>query len=762
MFGFYAYGISLGMDIRDLAKIINTPQGRAISKLCEGNVVNGQMGAFSALQAIKKLEGENIFGDLTQFDLKGEMKVDSNNTVSGGIVFDNKVKYTASQVMQELMKDWYIKNIAENSNSISELIKKPNVKRKRGQIDTSTDLTNMIYQISILGRMRECMESIYNKNNPLWNEVTSQSTQYLENKQAWMASMYQLKDYLNKYGNLVYTYYNHTDDAHYLARDLKILGQGAEEMRVLGSILSSNKGVKSRTEEGIIFIDTIENAIIDRKRIMGIDPDPEDKIDFILFCVDPNYRQQAIDKYEEVKHTTNILDVVATAPHFRSYLRACSVPYAAFKMGSSKFRARDRYYKPVSDALAITKSSDKEGVIRGIEAAVNNRMLREWLSKNQSKFILPKGNKLFVGRDQDMLTVQEDTVVPLWTENGLATFKYYMEQAIIPNLRQNPNYANNSFVHGLTPFELTKTGTHAAVTAYTLDGNMLPYTESQTVQMETYKADFSQMYDYAFPGSNRNNSIPSYADAMYLYSQYVFGGKKGQRSLMSLFDDGECSLAQDFESYEAWIDRNKDFEFDIQDLIKWCAPNGNIYNPNSEYFYGTSTTDFGHQFYRKAHEETSKRGNNPDEAGINPDEVSKKSKKQTADYIGDPITDIGKQMYLNPVTSDLPMQEAIFGKGLNANLANYNQFLDVELEPGTGETWSLVSNFESGTYSLQPTSVMSPRGQQILDLANKNLELVEISIPSLDRGAYIKGINPEALKALIEESINEIDHNCGK
>lgn len=65
MFGFYAYGISLGMDIRDLAKIINTPQGRAISKLSEGNVVNGQMGAFSALQAIKKLEGENIFGDLT-------------------------------------------------------------------------------------------------------------------------------------------------------------------------------------------------------------------------------------------------------------------------------------------------------------------------------------------------------------------------------------------------------------------------------------------------------------------------------------------------------------------------------------------------------------------------------------------------------------------------------------------------------------------------------------------------------------------------
>ena len=63
MFGFYAYGISLGMDIRDLAKIINTPQGRAISKMCEGNIINGQMGATDALAAIAKLEGKKLYHD---------------------------------------------------------------------------------------------------------------------------------------------------------------------------------------------------------------------------------------------------------------------------------------------------------------------------------------------------------------------------------------------------------------------------------------------------------------------------------------------------------------------------------------------------------------------------------------------------------------------------------------------------------------------------------------------------------------------------
>lgn len=761
MFGFYAYGISLGMDIRDLAKIINTPQGRAISKLCEGNVVNGQMGAFSALQAIKKLEGDGIYGDLTQFDVRGEMYSETPGTSYGGVVFDNEVKQTASQVMQTLMADWYRKNIAGNSNAISELIKKPNVKRKKGQIDTQTSLENMTYQISILGKMQDCLQAIMNDSNPMWQEVVSQGAKALENYQTWMASIYQLKDQLNKYGNLVYTYYDHKDDAHYLARDLKILAQGAEEMRVLGSILSSNKGVKSRTEEGITFINTIENSIVDRIKLMGGTPTPEDKIDFILFCTDPNYREEAIDKYDAVKHSTNILDVVSKAPHFLSYLRACCIPYATFKVASSKFRARDRYYQPVVDSLKLTKSSDKEGVIRGIESAVNNRMLREWLAGNQTKFILPKGGKLFVGRDQDTLTVSENTVVPLWTENGLATFKYYMEQTIIPNLRQNPNYSGNSFIHGLTPFELTKTGTHAAVTAYTLDGNMLPYTDSQIVQLETYKADFGQMYDYAFPGSHDSrlgNTIPSYADAMYLYSQYVFGGKKGQRSLMSLFDAGECSLAQNFEQFEAQIDQSSDFEFDIQDLIKWCAPNGNVYHPNSEYFYATSTTEFGHQFYKKVHESKGKSG---DDTGENPD-TPKKSKKQTADIIGDPTTDVGKQMYLNPTTTDMPLQTTSFQKGLNSNIQDYREFLDVELEKGSGETYSLVANPESGTYSLQPTSLMSPRGQQILDLANKYLNLAEVSIPNLEGGAYIKGINPQALNALIEEAINEIDHNCSK
>lgn len=108
MFGLYAYGISMGMDIRDIARIVNTPQGRIITKLCEGDITNNQMGAFSALQAISKLEG-NIRRDLTQFDVPAEVDDGAKGAITIG---DNITVKTASGVVQTLFAEYYT-NVAK-------------------------------------------------------------------------------------------------------------------------------------------------------------------------------------------------------------------------------------------------------------------------------------------------------------------------------------------------------------------------------------------------------------------------------------------------------------------------------------------------------------------------------------------------------------------------------------------------------------------------------------------------------------------------
>jgi Mg2+/Co2+ transporter CorC len=74
-----------------------------------------------------------------------------------------------------------------------------------------------------------------------------------------------------------------------LGNELRTLAEGAEEMRILGSILSINKGLKATFSDAETFIDTIENLIYDRIKNMGGNPSDHDKIDFHRFFTDMKY-----------------------------------------------------------------------------------------------------------------------------------------------------------------------------------------------------------------------------------------------------------------------------------------------------------------------------------------------------------------------------------------------------------------------------------------------------------------------------------------
>jgi hypothetical protein len=73
------------------------------------------------------------------------------------------------------------------------------------------------------------------------------------------------------------------------SRDLRILAEGAEEMRILGSILGINKGLKATVSDAETFIDNIENLIYNRKEVLGIKPSESDRIDFHKFLMNDEY-----------------------------------------------------------------------------------------------------------------------------------------------------------------------------------------------------------------------------------------------------------------------------------------------------------------------------------------------------------------------------------------------------------------------------------------------------------------------------------------
>ena len=558
MLGMYAYGITLGIDVVTLAKIINSPQGRAISKALSGNVFTGDMGFSSALQAINFLNGQNLTRFLTQFDYADNR---------GSRTLFNAFKNIAAKKLSIDQNDKCAKEIQERTTkSITKVVE---ILLRKGQFDS---YLNQIQKTS-----------------------------------SWGYSEKQLFEALKEYNALIQLWHGDENKQH----DLEILSQGAEEIRVLGVLLGSNKGVKTKIEDGINFINTLENIISDRYKIMHPDADESKlaplKIDYLRFCTDKEYMERCIDEYDKVKHTVNILQVVALCPHIFSYLRASIIPHAGFMSASSKYRSTQAVINSgIYNILGIRAAKDKSNSLKGLNNEINAMMLMQWLSDTKKVFYLPSGQRYFKSGTNELVVYKGTDPLPisLWTPEGLATFKLYMEQCILPKLK-NSAFEDNKFVKNLSPFTLSQTGTRATVSAYTLTGNLLPKAgTAEEALLREYQAAFETIKNISFPykeykkDTSEGSTIGTYGDALYLYSEYVFGGRKGPNSLMALFEQGNNELQKQFRKAKADMDKNRDFKLTIMQKLRSMALMSNIFNPKYSYYYAVNNTDIGVNFYK--------------------------------------------------------------------------------------------------------------------------------------------------------------------
>lgn len=555
MLGMYAYGITLGIDVVTLAKIINSPQGRAISKALSGNVFTGDTGFSNALQAINFLNGQNLTRFLTQFDYADNR---------GSRTLFNAFRNIAAKELSINQNDECAKEIQKRTTkSITKVVE---ILLKKGQFDS---YLNQIQKTS-----------------------------------SWGYSEKQLFEALKEYNALIQQWHGDENKRH----DLEILSQGAEEIRVLGVLLGSNKGVKTKIEDGINFINTLENVISDRYKIMYPGADESEiaahKIDYLRFCTDKEYMEWCIDEYDKVKHTVNILQVVALCPHTFSYLRASIIPHAGFMSASSKYRSTQAVINSdIYNTLGIRAAKDKSNSLKGLNNEINAMMLMQWLSDTKKVFYLPKGQRYFKSGTNELGVHKGDDPLPisLWTPEGLATFKLYMEQCILPGLKRDSAFKNNKFVRNLSPFALSQTGTRATVSAYTLTGNLLPKANTaEEALLREYQAAFEAVKNKSFPNKQDESevsTIGTYGDALYLYSEYVFGGRKGPNSLMALFEQGNNELQRQFREAKANMDQNRDFNLTTMQKLRSMALMSNIFSPKYSYYYAVNNTDIGVNFY---------------------------------------------------------------------------------------------------------------------------------------------------------------------
>lgn len=548
--GLYVYGISIGMDFKDLAGIMMSDVGRVINEVLSDDVFSEKDGYGNVGDSLFKYFDEGPKRMLNNFDVH---KDSQGQTVDSPLMaltrmFQNRTSYKDEKG-----------NVLPFAKALAVF--------SRDNLHLSEKL-----------KFFEDLRHSYSSPSAEAKEVFSQLIDFVQ-------------DYVQQ-GHVI-----GLNEGIY--EDIKTLSKGAAEMKILGQLFGLNKGLKTSPDELSSQINNLERAIYNQTENL------EDLIDLSKFAFDEAYREECIAKYEEIKHSFNILDAIARVPHFMGYVQTLAVA-AKEAQNAFKFRSSRNLSLQISKELGY-KKEDK--IIRGIQNFIGDYLRKGWMRSNELTFIIPKGNKAF-SKTGEMFELTEDTPIRLGTDWGDATFRMWMENEIIPNLKKGiikpgaafEGVSGNKFIRDLGNDLLTTTVSHNPTVIYTLPINMLPRIDQERAIFNGYKSEFNKLASYSYEyntsqyTTNENgqvsvsqgtNAIPL-VDLFTYYAMIADSWKLGEKSLVPILEDFQNSgIIQDFHNYETAIDKSG-FTLDLsnidfKDLLPYVAPFESPYASFSKY-----------------------------------------------------------------------------------------------------------------------------------------------------------------------------------
>lgn len=555
--GMYIYGITIGMDFKDIAKILMSPTGSIVTSLLEGDVFTGKREVSQPVDVFKYFE----------------------------------------YCPKELLNKYDVHQDPEGITiPISPLQKFSELFRQQQSLKENDDLGKAI---SAFGKAGYIIQEKLNSLESLRSQYNSPSK--------YAQRMYnQLIDSIEEY------VINLSNIDERVLSDLYTLAQGAKEMRRLGSIFSLNQGIKNDPEGLLRQVNLIERAVYD------ITKDEKDLIDINKFAFDEAYRQRAINAYENVKHSFNILEAVATVPHFMGYVQTLAVALREVSE-SFKFRSSRNMSLELSKRIGY---NDENRIIKGIENYVGDFLRKQWLLQNNVQIIIPKGNQAFDKQGNKYILAQ-DTPIHLGTDWGAATFRMFMESQVIPDLKAGkikpgvdfPGVKDNRFIKDLMNDLSTNTVSRNASIIYTLPINMLPRTDSDTAILNAYKAEFNKLAKYAYQYEvttfnsdgqaqvTLSTPIPL-VDLFTYYAMIANNWKLSENSLVPILENFQnTGILRDFHDFEKAYDKSEDTlsldNMDINDILPYVAPKGSPYSSYSNYLWARNSSTHKYEMMRK-------------------------------------------------------------------------------------------------------------------------------------------------------------------
>ena len=361
-------------------------------------------------------------------------------------------------------------------------------------------------------------------------------------------------------------------------RILRELNYKAHEMSLLRPLLSLNQQLPNSQEDLLSFINKFEEILLKRRDIIGM-TDSNTKevsdfnslneelgiktnmIDIHQFIWSEKYREAAIKAYGSIKYSINVLECVSTLPHYFGYLQTAEAAYRGLQEVCLQFREQDRILRDI--IRADLKVGGKQEIIKRL--------------KSSSKYISRIVNNLFL-RQQNILIQTAKGPVILGTPEGNLLFKEWVEQQVIPDLKNR--FKLNAFIQELTDVNYNKTDNHNTILVYS------PQVTNMT-DSESEKTKFYEVLD----GLNqlRYNEIQqiSLVDIFFYYDMITFDRQPGQQCLSPLFNSLMARDANDtITKYKEFVsvldfsganilDLN---DFTIQEIEEFIAPVVSIYD----------------------------------------------------------------------------------------------------------------------------------------------------------------------------------------
>ena len=554
--GMYLYGLSLGVPVDTLFKIMTSPLAFRLVELAKGDIFSGNSGCRTILGALDYLHKDPLeqLSRFNTFDL---------SIYNEGKPKDQKILGPADFAWQLLQN-----SIADDYNEKQPLLRQ--LAYKSNAIQLIEDLRSKVNQISSVIQTKD----EFNLYSTLYNQALDFMEQYIADVKLELNS----GNYDTVYGKSV------------IATDLETLALGADEYKEIGKILRLNQEVKTNALDLQNQVANIEEVITRRLRQLARvenrgsyyshgatkdelkNPDKY-KIDLEKFLYDEVYQQEKIAQYDRIKQSYNVLRVLTTDPQYKGYMETLYMAHQGLLNKQLKYRFT---VGKIADFIQKNKVTGnlQQQVLKNGNNYVDYQLRQTWMLNSKIQITIPGSTDkmktyAFIGTPNSYSQLYFDKTIQLGTDMGDANFKLWMEQTLIPKLKTDPKLKNNIFIQHLSPIVNSRTNLGMTAVYYGLNGiNMLPQSDAEREMFDIHKDAFNQLATYDPIRDTKGNTFVI-KDLFYLYSLICNNGKFGPTSLHKIFEDYlDSSLAQSYKHFIAEKDRDLDF---YQDLVETCT-----------------------------------------------------------------------------------------------------------------------------------------------------------------------------------------------